>query len=123
VGFERATGQALVISAVLLAFASAASASAAAAVGPVRVWLALAIILQAVSTALVAYMALYAFGQQSQIYGDVVRAMRATSHLTPGSGIDREGEPSNADIAGLVRRLEDVLRQEHARWGQLNHRN
>jgi hypothetical protein len=116
---ERATGQALVISAMLLAFTAAASTLAAAGALGAPFWLVLVIILPAMSTALVAYMGLYAFEFRSKIYGDAVRAMRPASRLTPGSGTDREGEPSDADVAGLVMRVEGVLHQEQAQWGQL----
>jgi hypothetical protein len=104
--FDRASGQALAISAMLFGFAAAASALAGAAIGWRPVWTALAAILPAMSTALAAYLALYAFEQQSKIYGDAVRAVRAASHPSP-------------DSAGLVKRVEGALRNEQAQWGQL----
>src|SRR5215469_12414670 len=75
--FDRATGQALAVSAMLLGFAAAAGALAGTAVGWVEGWSAVAAILPAISTALAAYVALYAFEQQSKIYGDAARAVRA----------------------------------------------
>ena len=59
--FDRATGQGLAISATLLGFATAASALAGTALGWAKVWSALAAILPAISTALAANLALYAF--------------------------------------------------------------
>jgi hypothetical protein len=116
---EHATGQGLVVSAALLAFAATASALAATALGPARVWLALAIVLPAMSLALVAYLALYGFEQQSKIYGDAARAVQAASRTRRGPARGRVWGPSDENIADLVTWVEDVLRQEHAQWGQL----
>jgi hypothetical protein len=118
--FERATDQALAISAVLLAFSSAVSVFAfTAARGSAEVWSIVGIILPAMSIALAAYTALYAFEQQSKIYGDAARAIRAASRTKPGSSTDLGGRSSDENVAELVRRVEDVLRQEQAQWGQL----
>jgi hypothetical protein len=117
--FDRATGQALAISAMLLGFAAAAGALAGTAVGWAEGWSALATILPAISTALAAYIALYAFEQQSKIYGDAARAVRAASRPTPDPSDARDGRPPGESIAELVRRVEGALRQEQAQWGQL----
>jgi nucleotide-binding universal stress UspA family protein len=117
--FDRATGQALAISAMLLGFATAAGALAGTAVGWAEGWSALATILPAISTALAAYIALYAFEQQSKIYGDAARAVRAASRPTPDPNAPRDGRPPGESIAELVRRVEGALRQEQAQWGQL----
>ena len=63
--FDRATGQALALSATLLGLSSAVSALAGASAGWTALWAALSTILPAVATALSAYTALYAFEQQS----------------------------------------------------------
>jgi hypothetical protein len=120
--FERATGQALAISAMLLGFSSAVGALAGTAVAWARAWSALAAILPAVSTALAAYIALYAFEQQSKIYGDAARAVQAASRNTPrpSTALDENPVEDNEDnTAELVRRVEEALRQEQAQWGQL----
>jgi hypothetical protein len=117
--FDRATGQALAISAMLLGFAAAAAALAGAAVGGREAWSALAAILPAISTALAAYIALYAFEQQSKIYGDAARAVRAASRPVPDLNVPQDGRSAEENIAELVRRVEGALRQEQAQWGQL----
>lgn len=117
--FDRATGQALAISAMLLGFAAAAGALAGAAVGGREAWAALAAILPAISTALAAYIALYAFEQQSKIYGDAARAVRAASRPVPDPSAPQDGPSPEENIAELVRRVEGALRQEQAQWGQL----
>ena len=119
--FDRATGQGLAISATLLGFAAAVSALAGTTVGWVKVWSALAAILPAMSTALAAYIALYAFEQQSKIYGDARRAVLAASRplpdLTPPQG---QGDPTpEQNIGEFVKRVEGALRQEQGQWGQL----
>jgi hypothetical protein len=117
--FDRALGQALALSAILLGFATAASALAGTDVGPTWLWSVLATILPATSTALTAYSALYAFEQQSKIYGDAVRAVRAAAR--PVADPDPAAVPRSPeeDVAELVRRVEAVFRQEQAQWGQL----
>lgn len=117
--FDRATGQGLAISAMLLGFASAAGALAGAALGWAKVWAALGAILPAMSTALAAYIALYAFEQQSKIYGDAVRAVQAASRVMPDPDVPQDERTPEANVAELVRRVEGVLRQEQAQWGQL----
>ena len=120
--FERATGQALAISAMLLGFSSAAGALAGTAVAWAKGWSALAAILPAVATALAAYIALYAFEQQSKIYGDAARAVQAASRnaLRPSTSLTENPiEDNEANTAELVRRVEEALRQEQAQWGQL----
>jgi hypothetical protein len=79
--FDRAGGQALAISATLLGFSSAVSALAGVDGGWARWWATLATILPAVSTALAAFTAVYAFEQQSKIYGDAIRAVHAASRV------------------------------------------
>jgi hypothetical protein len=117
--FDRATGQALALSAMLLGFASAAGALAGTNVGWTQGWSALATILPAMSTALAAYSALYTFDHQSKIYSDAVRALNAASRPMPDLDIPEDERPPEANIAELVKRVESVLRQEQAQWGQL----
>ncbi|MGH2883531.1 MAG: SLATT domain-containing protein, partial [Solirubrobacteraceae bacterium] len=75
--FDRAAGQAMALSAILLGFATAASALAGTVVGPTWLWSILATILPAAATSVGAYSILYAFEHQSKLYADTVRAVRA----------------------------------------------
>ena len=100
--FDRASGQGLAISAMLLAFASAVSALAGTTVGWTQVWSALSAVLPAISTALAAYLALYAFDQQSKIYGDAMRAVmlprvpRRTRMRLKAGGRPRRTSPTSS---------------------------
>ena len=89
--FDRATGQGLAVSAMLLGFASAVSALAGTGVGWTEVWTAASAILPAISTALAAYLALYAFDQQSKLHGDFLRATRSAHARCPIPTIRKAG--------------------------------
>jgi len=117
--FDRATGQGLAVSGMLLGFASAASALAGTAAGWTGVWSAASAILPAISTALAAYLALYAFDQQSKIYGDAARAVRAAVRSSPDPDAVEGDCSSEQDVVDFVKTLESAFRQEHAQWGQL----
>jgi SMODS and SLOG-associating 2TM effector domain 1 len=117
--FDRATGQGLFVSATILGFASGAGALAGTTLGWARGWAAVAAILSALSTALAAYIALYAFEQQSKIYGDALRAVRVASRPTPDPDLPRSDRTPEQNIAEMVKRVEQVLRQEQSQWGQL----
>jgi SMODS and SLOG-associating 2TM effector domain 1 len=118
--FDRATGQGLALSAMLLGFASAAGALAGTALGWAEAWSAVAAILSAVSTALAAYISLYTFEQQSKIYADAARAVRAASRPMLDPDVPPDGRPAEEEsVRELVRRVESALRQEQAQWGQL----
>ena len=87
-------------------------------VGWAKGWAAAAAILAAVATAITAYLALYAFDQQSKIYGDAVRAVRAASRLAPDP--DAPDDPDlDAHVAGLVNGVEQAMRQEQSQSSQL----
>jgi hypothetical protein len=105
--FDRAAGQAMALSAVLLGFATAAGALAGTRVGPTWLLSIFATILPAAATSVGAYSILYAFEHQSKLYADAVRAVRAAAR------------PAAEDPAELVKRVEAALRQEQAQWGQL----
>jgi SMODS and SLOG-associating 2TM effector domain 1 len=117
--FDRATGQGLALSAVLLGFATAAGALAGTATGWAVGWSAVATILPALSTALAAYVALYAFEQQSKVYGDAARALLAASWRRPDPEADHDGQTAEQNVAEFVLRVEGVFRQEQGQWGQL----
>src|SRR5262249_48487321 len=70
---ERAGGPLLLLSAVLLGATSTVSALAGAPIEGTLVWAALAAILPAVSTALVAYGALFGFERYAKLYADAAR--------------------------------------------------
>jgi len=116
--FDRAANQALAVSAVLLGFTTAVAALTGANVGPVWLWSLLATALPAAATALTSYSSLYAFEQQSKIYGDAVRAAHAAARpvVNPDPAAPRSPEQ---DVMELVKRVEAVFRQEQAQWGQL----
>ncbi|HET9258191.1 MAG TPA: SLATT domain-containing protein [Pseudonocardiaceae bacterium] len=115
--FDRAAGQAMALSAILLGFATAAGALAGTEVGPTWLWSILATVLPAAATSVGAYSILYAFEQQSKLYADAVRAVRAAAR--PATPTDPERRPAAEDPAELVKRVEAALRQEQAQWGQL----
>jgi hypothetical protein len=117
--FDRAVGQALALSAMLLGLASAASALAGTKVGWTEVWSAASAILPAISTALAAYLALYAFDQQAKIYGDAVRAVHAAARSVPNPHVSEGGRPPEENLADFVKNVEDAFRKENSQWGQL----
>ena len=116
--FDAAAGQLPALSAALLALATAVGALAGTAVGPTELWSVLATVLPAAATALSAYGTLYAFDQQSKIYGDAVRATLAARQQ---AGVDPAPVSATA-LADLVRGVEGVFQQEQAQWGQLTSR-
>jgi hypothetical protein len=105
--YDRAANQALALSAILLGFTTAVAALTGAHIGAAWLWAILATVLPAASTALTSYSSLYAFEQQSKIYGDAARAGRAAARS------------AEEDAAELIKRVEAVFRQEQAQWGQL----
>ena len=131
--YDRAANQALALSAILLGFTTAVAALTGAHIGAAWLWAILATVLPAASTALTSYSSLYAFEQQSKIYGDAARAGRAAARpvadrrvadrsdtdrpvTDPGPEASRSAEE---DAAELIKRVEAVFRQEQAQWGQL----
>lgn len=118
--FDRATSQGLFVSATILGFASGAGALAGTTVGWTSGWAAVAAILSALSTTLAAYLALYAFEQQAKIYGDAVRAVHVASRPTPDTSVAQAAGQLEQDIAEMVGRVEQTLRQEQSQWGQFS---
>jgi len=117
--FDRATGQAAVVSAVLLGLSAAAAALAGASTGSPHLWTALAAILPALATAVASFGALYAFDQQSKLYADAIRALVAIQREAPDlAGLADDPARATA-IAGYVEKVESVLRKEQGQWGQL----
>jgi SMODS and SLOG-associating 2TM effector domain 1 len=125
--YDRAANQALALSAILLGFTTAVAALTGAHIGAAWLWAILATVLPAASTALTSYSSLYAFEQQSKIYGDAARAGRAAARPVadrpvadrPVADPDLASRSVEEDAVELVRRVEAVFRQEQAQWGQL----
>lgn len=117
--FDRATSQGLAVSAVLLGFSTAAAALAGTATGWATDWSAIATILPAISTALAGYLALYAFDQQSKIYGDALKALRVIAQAAPDPDTAPAGQTPERNIAEYVERIEGIFSQEQGQWGQL----
>ena len=117
--FDLALGQGLTLSAMLLGFATAVSALAGTTVGWTAAWSAASVIVPAISTAVAAFLALYAFDQQSKIYGDAVQAIHAATRLVPNPGSPQVGHTPEKDIADFVASVENTFRQENSQWGQL----
>ena len=116
--FDHAANQALALSAMLLGLTAAAAVLAGAHLSVAWLWSALATVLPAASTALTSYSSMYAFEQQSKIYGDALRAVRAAARSASAANPSMSGSPEQ-EAAELVKRVEAVLRQEQAQWGQL----
>jgi hypothetical protein len=114
---QAAAGGGVVLIAVAEALLTGALAGTA--LGWAHWWSAVAAILSAASTTLAAYISLYAFEQQSKIYGDAARAVRGATRPALAPGTSQDGPPPEDDAAELVRRVEAVFRQEQAQWGQL----
>lgn len=116
--FDRAIDQATVLAAVLGGAATVVAVLAGIGAGPTRWWwTVLAAVLPAAVTAVTAYSTLYAFEQQSKIYGDAARAVRAARRHVPAPGAPARSPEQ--DAAEWVARVEAVFRQEQAQWGQL----
>jgi hypothetical protein len=116
--FDRAAGQAAAVSAVLLGLTAATSSLAGASTGHTQLWTALAAILPALTTAVAAYAALFAFERQSKLYGDARRALLAATREPPNlEGLSPE-ERAKA-ISTYIADVEAVFRNEQGQWGQL----
>ena len=117
--FDRASGQAAVVSAVLLGLTAAVSALAGASTGNAHLWAALAATLPALATAVAAYGALYAFDQQSKLYADAIRALVATQRERPNLTQFADDAARTAAVCAYVEKVESVFRKEQGQWGQL----
>jgi hypothetical protein len=116
--FDRAAGQAAVVSAVLLGLTAATSSLAGASAGHTQLWTALAAILPALTTAVAAYAALFAFERQSKLYGDARRALLAATREPPNLEGLAQAERATA-VSAYVADVEAVFRNEQGQWGQL----
>jgi hypothetical protein len=114
--YERAHGQLLVASAVLLGVTSTVSALAGTEVPGKLIWAILAVIFPVLATALAAYGGLYLFERQAKLYGDAVRSLRSLEE----PDLRRAGGQEAVDaLARYVEQVEAVFRNEQSQWGQL----
>lgn len=114
--FERAHGQILALSALLLGLSSTVALLAGVSVSGQEVFAILAAILPALSTALGAYGALYAFDRHTKLYTDAVRSLRRLE----APNLERaKAEEAPELIAEYVGQVEQVFRTEQGQWGQL----
>lgn len=117
--FDRATGQAAVVSAVLLGLSAAVSALAGASIGHLQLWTVLAAILPALAAAVASLSVLYAFDQQSKLYADAIRALVAIRREAPNLSRIPDDATRAAAVADYIDAVESVFRKEQAQWGQL----
>jgi hypothetical protein len=115
--FERAHGQLLIVSAVLLGATSTVSALAGASIQGSAAWAAAAAILPAISTALVAYGALFAFERYAKLYGDAAKNLSLLVEPDLAKAADERG--AEAAVRSYVEQSEKILGDEQAQWGQL----
>jgi hypothetical protein len=86
---------------------------------PKPVWAVLSVVLPALSTALTAYLSLFAFEQQSKLYQDAFHAL----HKAEASVYDLKQATNEADykarLEAYVNQVEEIFRKEQGQWGQL----
>ena len=114
--FERAHGQLLIASAVLLGATSTVSALAGAEIEGKLVWAVMAAILPILSTALVAYGALFAFDRHAKLYADAARNLGLLEEPDLSHAGDEQAQET---VTNYVEQVEKVFRDEQAQWGQL----
>jgi conflict system pore-forming effector with SLATT domain len=112
--FERAHGELLVLSAVLLGATSTVSGLAGVNISGKLVWAILAAVLPALSTLLAAYSGLFGFDRNAKLYADASRNLALLDQ--PGAGDEAPGDDA---VAGYVQQAEDVFQKEQSQWGQL----
>ena len=115
--FERAHGQLLVVSAVLLGATSTVSVLAGVEIRGKVVMAVLAAILPALATALAAYGALFAFDRHAKLYADAAWNLGRLEEPDVSNAVDdREAEEA---LTSFVEQVEKILRDEQSQWGQL----
>ena len=115
--YERAHGELLVASAILLGITSTASALAGTQIHGRLAWAVAAAILPTLSTALAAYGGLFAFERNAKLYRDALRNLTMIDEPNLSRIVD-EREAATA-LAMYVEQVENVFRSEQAQWGQL----
>jgi hypothetical protein len=114
--FERAHGQLLIASAVLLGATSTVSALSGTQIPGKLGWAALAAILPALATALAAYGALFAFERHAKLYADAERNLSLLEEPDLSRAADDQAEEA---LRTYVEQVEQILSDEQAQWGQL----
>ncbi len=99
---------------------AAVAALASANVGGLKwVWSILAVAFPAISTALSAYNAFYAFERQAKIYGDAANALLHARADSPDLKPSMDDAAFEKALGAHVEQVELILRNEQAQWGQL----
>ena len=118
--FEAARDQVLWLTSVFMILTAAVAALGSANVGGPRwVWSILAIVFPALSTALSAYNAFYAFERQGKIYGDAANALLRARADSPDLNPPMDDAVFEKALGAHVEQVEQILRNEQAQWGQL----
>lgn len=118
--FEAARDQVLWLTAVFMVLTAAVAALASANVGGLKsLWSILAVAFPALSTALSAYNALYAFERQAKIYGDAANALLRAHADSPHLRPTMDDAAFQEALRAHVEQVEQILRTEQAQWGQL----
>lgn len=115
--FDRAHGELLVASAVLLGATSTVSALAGTEIPGKLVWAIFAVIFPVLSTALAAYGGLFLFERHAKIYGDAVRSLILLEEPDLSRRVD--DHDAGEAVASYVQQVEDVFHNEQSQWGQL----
>jgi hypothetical protein len=87
--------------------------------GPRWVWSILGVVFPALSTALSAYNAVYAFERQGKIYGDAANALLRARADSPDVKPPLDDAAFEKALGAHVEQVEQILRNEQAQWGQL----
>ena len=118
--FETARDQVLWLTAVFMVLTAAVAALASANVGGLKsLWAVLAVAFPALSTALAAYNALYAFERQAKIYGDAANALLRARADSPDLKPAMDNAAFQEALRAHIGQIEQILRTEQAQWGQL----
>jgi hypothetical protein len=118
--FEAARDQVLWLIAVFMVLTAAVAALASANVGGLKsLWSVLAVAFPALSTALSAYNALYAFERQAKIYDDAANALLRARADSPDLKPPMDDAAFQEALRAHVEQIEQILRNEQAQWGQL----
>ena len=118
--FDAARDQVLWLTSVFMVLTAAVAALASANVGGLKpVWSILAVAFPALSTALSAYNAFYAFERQAKIYGDAANALLRARADSPDLKPPMDDLAFQQALIAHVQQVEQILGNEQAQWGQL----
>jgi len=118
--FDAARDQVLWLTGVSMVMTAAVAALASANVGGLKpVWSILAVAFPALSTALSAYNAFYAFERQAKIYGDAANALLRARADSPDLKPPMDDLAFQQALIAHVQQVEQILGNEQAQWGQL----